>query len=277
MAALAAEEAEEAEKRTRGRGGFEEEKQSDPVRLEPDAQDLVDAAAPLPPPLPPPSQTDPETREKEVQEGIQRLGDALDIRYTQLYEGRGDTLEVHWKAWFESGAFKGSMKWLTWSGFYRSRYSLQPQEYIDLLSLRLLESPFRQSLTGQIPKCRCEFEVDLSTLPLHALQCDGACYLDNPRHNDIRDIVYAFAQTCHPETQPKKEHAIIHPVTAKRYEGDIVFNKHGVHLIDVSVVNTAATRYDGAGLATTKRAKEKIANTNLSWTRGRWWKFTLLS
>ena len=154
-----------------------------------------------------------------MQEGIQRLRDALDIRYTQLYEGRRDTLDVHWKAWFESGAFKGSMKWLTWSGFYHCRYSLQPQEYIDLLSLRLLESPFRRSLTGQIPKCRCEYEVDLSTLPLHALQCGGACYLDNPRHNDLRDIVYTFAQSCHPETQPKKEQAIIHPVAATRYEG----------------------------------------------------------
>ena len=102
--------------------------------------------------------------------------------------------------------------------------------------------------------------MDLSTLPLHALQCGGACYLDNPRHNDLRDIVYTFAQSCHPETQPKKEQAIIHPVTATRYKGDIVFNKHGVHIIDVSVVNTAATRYEGAQLATTKRAKEKIAH-----------------
>jgi hypothetical protein len=97
--------------------------------------------------------------------------------------------------WLKFSCFKGSGHWLAGSGghFY-GRFAFRlSSEYRAALRMRLL-LPLASSdvVHGGAVLCRCGKTIDLSTAPLHPIDCMNSQWHWIKRHNDTRDLLRDF-------------------------------------------------------------------------------------
>ena len=96
-------------------------------------------------------------------------------------------------AWFLSGQFGGSARWITWHGGLHGTFRLTPLEFRDSLRLLFVLPPLELTI-GYHRYCDCNVDVDAE--PLHVLDCVASLHKYNRRRYDavVRALVTYITQ-----------------------------------------------------------------------------------
>ncbi len=191
---------------------------------------------------------------------------------------RGNNGEQTLSEWLKFSCFKGSGHWLAGSGghFYGKFAFRTSTEYRAALRMRLL-LPLASSdvVHGGAVLCKCGKEINLSTAPLHPLDCMRSQWYWIQRHNATRDLLKAFlkdhsnlhlyqimeepevtapgvvsAQTTEVQIPARRACAMsIAEWREHRHGGGVIradvgrFSVHGKQYFDVGVVDPTAVSY----------------------------------
>ena len=155
-------------------------------------------------------------------------------------------------AWFLSGQFGGSARWITWHGGVHGTFQLTPLEFRDSLRLLFLLPPLEPTI-GYHRYCDCNVNVDAE--PLHVLDCVASLHKYNRRRHDafVRALVTYITQCLGSQQLQVEVETFLDTgdSTGSRVKADIVVH-HGNtrYVLDVTICEPGAPSYRGQGSMT---------------------------